>query len=365
MAASLVPLFFLGGFCLVYRTSSLDETIWSTIISGIVSYIGTIAWGLFIFYDSWQRRVEQEYRERPILAVQAKLSDKIPQDYQLYEKSEVEEILNHQVEIHGPKQAQEKSHIVKYVRVSITNYGLSLISDMSLLDVYLYKYKNYVHQGKYGYLSSVDPPKTLSYKDIWVVYVAIDETLFNTLPEGEKQISVYFKLKHNMIEPYYVVLTIITCGRGTYGQDCKIYKEQEWNKIKKANKHNSVNKNLVFNMSLKNLKNWLKKNWQIIWYVLLLIASSVYVGLNISSLLDDSILKEFRGEHIIFILWFVLLFFPLFDTFEGFGFKIGRAKTEQMDSELNELYKKVLRKDNTQIGNLEDDLKNIKSIEKE
>lgn len=362
--AVLIPLLLIGGYCFVYRRSCLDETIWATIISGIVSYIGTIAWGIFIFYESWQRKVEQDYKERPILEVQAKLSDKIPLDYQMYEKYEVEEILNHQLEIHGLKQAQEKSHIVKYVCVSITNYGLSLISDMSLLDVYLDDDKNYIHQGKYGYLTSLDNPKTLLFKDKWVVYVAIDETLFNTLPEGYKHISIYLKLKHNAIATYCVALTINTCGRGTYGQGFKIYNENEYNKLKRVNKKSIISKPGLI-MFGEKIKNWFSKSLQIIWYCILLLASSIYVGFNMSALLNDSILKDFRGEHIIFILWFVLLIFPLFDTFEGFGFKIGKAKKEQMESELNELYKKVLTKEDIKLVDLEGDFKRIQKKDEE
>ena len=231
MIAVLVPLFLIGGYSIAYRRSSLDEAIWATIISGLVSYIGTIAWGVFIFYESWQRRVEQEYKERPILEVNAKLSDKSPRYYQMYEKSEVEEILSRQVSICGLKQVHEKSHKVKYVCVSITNYGLSLISDMSLFDVYLDDGKCYIHQGKYGYIAPLDNPKTLLYKDKWVVYVAIDETLFNTLHKGDKQISIVFKLKHNSISLYYVGVAINTCGQGTYSQSCEIYNEREYTKL--------------------------------------------------------------------------------------------------------------------------------------
>ena len=231
LIAVLVPFFLIGGYCLVYHKSNLDQTIWATIISSIVSYIGTIAWGVFIFYDSWQRRIEQEYRERPILSVQATLSDKVPQDYQMYEKQEVEEKLNFKVEIHGLKQAQQKSHVVKYVHIAITNYGLSPISDISLVDVYLDGNKDYIHQGTYGYISSLGCPITLFCKDKWDAFVAIDETLFYKLPMGMKQISVYFKLKQNTIETYYVVVTINTCGRGTYGQSVNVIKETEFDKI--------------------------------------------------------------------------------------------------------------------------------------
>ncbi len=115
----------------------------------------------------------------------------------------------------------------------------------------------------------------------------------------------------------------------------------------------------------EKIKNWFSKSLQIIWYCILLLASSIYVGFNMSALLNDSILKDFRGEHIIFILWFVLLIFPLFDTFEGFGFKIGKAKKEQMESELNELYKKALTKEDIKLVDLEGDFKRIQKKDEE
>lgn len=231
IVAVIFPILWLCTYCFIYRNQDLDETVWATITSALITYIGTIAWGVFIFYESWQRRVEQEYKERPILEVNAKLSDKSPRYYQMYEKSEVEEILSRQVSICGLKQVHEKSHKVKYVCVSITNYGLSLISDMSLFDVYLDDGKCYIHQGKYGYIAPLDNPKTLLYKDKWVVYVAIDETLFNTLHKGDKQISIVFKLKHNSISLYYVGVAINTCGQGTYSQSCEIYNEREYTKL--------------------------------------------------------------------------------------------------------------------------------------
>lgn len=357
--AIMMPVLWLSAYCLIYRDRYLDEGIWATITSSLVAYIGTIAWGIFIFYDSWLRKKEQEYKERPILSIQAKLSDKVPLDYQMYDKAEVEEILNRSVGIHGLRQVQEKSHSIKYVAVTITNFGLSLISDIALLDVYLDKDKESIHQGKYGYLSSLDIPKTLSYKDKWIAYVAIDETLFYKLSEGYKSISIYFKLKQNMLETYFVVITIHTCGRGTYSQDVKIYREKEYDELKQVTKNN------LFNMSCNRLKKWLKKNLQIIWYCLLLCASSVYVGFNINQLLNDSILKEFRGEHIIFILWFVLLIFPLFDSFEGFGFKLAKEKLEQQtDSELRELSKNVLTKREVTALELEEDVNKITREEK-
>lgn len=111
--------------------------------------------------------------------------------------------------------------------------------------------------------------------------------------------------------------------------------------------------------------NWIRKYYRLLWYSILLIVTSVYVTIHFCDLINDKLIGDFRGEHIIFILWFVLLIFPLFDTFEGFGFKIGKAKKEQMESELNELYKKALTKEDIKLVDLEGDFKRIQKKDEE
>lgn len=61
--------------------------------------------------------------------------------------------------------------------------------------------------------------------------------------------------------------------------------------------------------------NWISK----IWYLILVVASSIYVFINFSELVSFTFFEEFNGKNLIFILWLVLLLLPLFDNFEGFG----------------------------------------------
>lgn len=221
--AVLIPLLLIGGYCFVYRRSCLEETIWATIMSGIVSYIGTIAWGIFIFYESWQRKVEQDYKSRPIVRIHAELSDREAYNYRMYDREEVNSILKEQIGIYEHSNSYDKSHVIKYVRVVITNFGQLILSDLSLIDVNIIREEIKRNQGNYGFLSLPGLAQTLSYKEEWSIFVAIDETVFNELPEGYKNIEIDLKFKYDILNTYMAKLVIHTSGIGTYGQDFVIY----------------------------------------------------------------------------------------------------------------------------------------------
>lgn len=76
---------------------------------------------------------------------------------------------------------------------------------------------------------------------------------------------------------------------------------------------------------VKNELYWIKK----IWYILLLILSTIYVVYNFDMLVTQSFIYQFNGNCLIFILWIILLFFPLFNSIEGYGFKFNKEREEQ------------------------------------
>jgi len=94
---------------------------------------------------------------------------------------------------------------------------------------------------------------------------------------------------------------------------------------------------------------WMRK----VWYVLLLVLSSVYVGFNFCQLVTQSYITQLNGNSLIFILWLILLVLPLFNSIEGYGFKLSKEREEQ-------------ERQTMQIQLLQDDLaKNFKPISKE
>ena len=71
---------------------------------------------------------------------------------------------------------------------------------------------------------------------------------------------------------------------------------------------------------------------------------------------------QFNGNSLIFILWLILLFLPLFNSIEGYGFKFSKEREEQEEQTLKiKVLRDEILKDNTipKINELEEQLETI------
>ena len=103
---------------------------------------------------------------------------------------------------------------------------------------------------------------------------------------------------------------------------------------------------------------WIKK----VWYILLLILSSIYVYNNFEQLAEQCFICLFNGNSLIFILWIILLFMPLFDSIEGYGFKFNKEQDE-LDKEIKDLGNRVQNQEN--YANMEELRSQFEDITKE
>lgn len=80
-----------------------------------------------------------------------------------------------------------------------------------------------------------------------------------------------------------------------------------------------------------NIFSYIKRKW---WYLVLLLASSVYVFYyrNNENILQ---LKEFNAMNLIFVLWLMLLIFPLFSEMEFLGIKL-KKEVEEAKKEIKD-----------------------------
>ena len=103
---------------------------------------------------------------------------------------------------------------------------------------------------------------------------------------------------------------------------------------------------------------WIKK----VWYILLLILSSTYIYNNFDQLAEQCFICLFNGNSLIFILWIILLIIPLFDSIEGYGFKINKEHDE-LDKEIKDLGNRVQNQEN--YANMEELISQFEDITKE
>ena len=103
---------------------------------------------------------------------------------------------------------------------------------------------------------------------------------------------------------------------------------------------------------------WIKK----VWYITLLALSTIYVICNFNTLVTQCFVCQFNGNSLIFILWLILLFLPLFNSIEGYGFKFSKEREEQEEQTLRiKVLRDEILKDNTipKIDELEEQLETI------
>lgn len=106
---------------------------------------------------------------------------------------------------------------------------------------------------------------------------------------------------------------------------------------------------------------WIRK----IWYLILLIVSTIYVIMNFTTFINLCFACHFNGNSIIFILWIILLLMPLIDSIEGYGFKFNKDgyDWERQSNELKKLREEVLNNDN--YPNIDDLKSKLEKIGKE
>lgn len=102
---------------------------------------------------------------------------------------------------------------------------------------------------------------------------------------------------------------------------------------------------------------------QRLWYVIILLASTIYVICNFCEIVSFTFFSQFNGKNLIFLIWIILLVFPLVDNFEGFGIKYKRDR-QRISKELNETTDQLMlqskKSQNTEVntGQIEKDLEN-------
>lgn len=97
--------------------------------------------------------------------------------------------------------------------------------------------------------------------------------------------------------------------------------------------------------------NWVSK----IWYLILVVSSSIYVFINFSELVSFTFFEEFNGKNLIFILWLVLLLLPLIDNFEGFGVHFSKH-ANRITQKSNEIAEEVMNKTPQNVEGLKKEL---------
>lgn len=74
------------------------------------------------------------------------------------------------------------------------------------------------------------------------------------------------------------------------------------------------------------------------WFMLVFFVTTIYVLANFKVCIDLSFTEDFNGNNLIFLFWLVLIIFPMFESFEGFGISIKKRKQKKTEDLLTMEY---------------------------
>ena len=101
----------------------------------------------------------------------------------------------------------------------------------------------------------------------------------------------------------------------------------------------------LYRSGIGNLWKWLKSHGVSIrnrlvdyWFMLIFLVTTIYVLANFKVCIDLSFTEDFNGNNLIFLFWLVLIIFPMFDSFEGFGISIKKIKQNKEEDFLTSEY---------------------------
>ena len=103
---------------------------------------------------------------------------------------------------------------------------------------------------------------------------------------------------------------------------------------------------------------WIRK----VWYILLLILTTIYVCSNFNKFVNQCFICRLDGNSLIFILWLILLLLPLLNSIEGYGFKFNKEQEEREEQTLKiKFLRDEILKENSipKISELEEKLETI------
>ena len=142
LVVTLIPILGVGIYCVLFW-KCIDESIVATIVMGAISYIGTVAWGLFIYYNSWSSEQLQKYRDKPRLRVSCVEKDN---KWPLYT---YEELVNNPL---LPNDQYAKMFV--FLKVKIANEGNHSIFNINFEDVLVQEGQDvgYLHLEKHKHL---------------------------------------------------------------------------------------------------------------------------------------------------------------------------------------------------------------------
>lgn len=222
LVVTLIPILGIGIYCALFW-KCIDESIVATIVMGVISYIGTVAWGLFIYYNSWSSEQLQMYRDRPRLRVGCIRNQN---ELSLYTGEEV---------MGKPLEGNDKyADNFVFLKIRITNNGNHTIFNVKPINVLVQIGQEANRPQGINAFINTQTASVFAFKDQCEYYVGLCKTIVGDgLEKVNNYVSHIFSFQDDLLNIYYGEMQVwIRDGKQMFPASLNIYTDSEYQKIK-------------------------------------------------------------------------------------------------------------------------------------
>lgn len=223
LAVILIPILGIGIYCGLYW-QCIDESIVATIVMGVISYVGTIAWGLFIYYNSWSSEQLQKYRDRPRIRVGCVVKENgLP----LYT---YEEIVGHPL---GSNDRYADQFV--FLKVRIVNEGNHAIFNVKSEQIFVQVGQRADIKQNTNMNINMNSFNVIAFKEHFEYYVGVlKQVVGDDLEKVNNFITYVLRFQDDLLNIYYCELKVwIKDGKKRFPNTFNLYTESEYEVIKK------------------------------------------------------------------------------------------------------------------------------------
>lgn len=192
----LFPVVVIDLFC-YFNNYDLEQGTAATIVIGVLTYIGTILWGMFIYYKSWLDKKKQEIRDWP--RVDVKYIPKL--DGKAFYNSQDDVIKLHL----GYFNFMNINNC--FLRVQFINYGIHSIHNIYHTSTTILIDDKEIEESTLNYIDATEG-KALGFKETYERYIGV---LIKNIPNyntATLKIKSIFQFTDSLTNTYYLETTI-------------------------------------------------------------------------------------------------------------------------------------------------------------
>lgn len=230
---TLILVFGIAIFCLIFWNGLDDISAWASMIAGIITYIGSSILGIFVFYHSWVQCVRQDELEDISVVVSVKGNE--TNSLFLFQEDTVAKQYPLVVSRMKSFETETKYDITQFIKITLANYNYFLPIEIEFTNIYYLNDNNeFVNIRPIKTRSAVDLTAPIDFKEKSEFLIGVPHEVFlekRFIDHSTYYISASLKIKNPKSNIRYCVVNVL--GGKTFRTTIGMFTEKEKHVLEK------------------------------------------------------------------------------------------------------------------------------------